>query len=54
MQHIASIHIGKSLKAVTQAKTCQRVWLPQRTDEKEARAYNIVYSTCPAGHVPYT
>lgn len=31
---IASIHIGKSLKAAAQAKTCQRIWLPQRTDEE--------------------
>lgn len=39
---IAVIHSGKSLKAAAQAKTCQRVWLPQRTDEEKARAYNIV------------
>lgn len=30
------------LKAFTKTKTCQRVWLPQRTDEEKARAYNIV------------
>jgi hypothetical protein len=30
----ASIHIAKSLKAVSQTKTWQRVWLPQRTVEE--------------------
>ncbi|SMO92910.1 hypothetical protein SAMN06265379_11713 [Saccharicrinis carchari] len=30
----ATIHIAKSLKkAATHSKTCQRVWLPQRTDK---------------------
>ncbi len=29
-------------QANTQTKICQRVGLPQRTDEKKARAYNIV------------
>ena len=31
---------GEVKKAFPQAKTCQRVWLPKRTDEKKARAYN--------------
>ncbi len=34
-QPFASIHIAKSLKkADAQTKTCQRVWLPNRTDRQ--------------------
>lgn len=35
-------HWQVAQKAAARAKTCQRVWLPKRTDEKKARACNIV------------
>lgn len=35
-------YIGKSLKAVPQAKTCQRIGFPTGADEKKAQAYNTV------------
>ena len=32
----------QAAQANAKTKACQRVWLPQRTDQKKARAYNIV------------
>jgi len=41
---IATIHIAKSLeKPTARAKTCQRVWLPQRTEEESTGIQQKLY-----------